>query len=249
LSPEEREEPGLLSRSPEAHLADAAVELLGHLPYSSNGTYLARCTAGEDACLAVYKPTRGERPLWDFPTGTLARREVAAFRLSSLLDLDLVPPTVWREEAPMGPGSLQLFIDHDPAEHYFTLLPGHAAFFRQLAFFDMLCNNADRKSGHCLVDKEGRVWAIDHGVTFNVEPKLRTVIWDFAGDPIPAPARAAARRLAAALEGDGGEAREAFATLLQGDEVEMLATRARELARPARFPAPDSSWSFPWPLV
>ena len=127
---------------------------------------------------------RGEAPLWDFPDGTLHRREVAAFELARALGWPRVPPTVLRD-GPYGPGSVQLFVSFDPAEHFFTLEVEHADTFRRVAMFDLAANNADRKGGHCLLDADGEIWVIDHGVCFAVEPKLRTVIWTFVDEPLP----------------------------------------------------------------
>jgi hypothetical protein len=228
------------------------MEVIGRLAHSSNGTFLVRCgTSPRDQgadTLAVYKPAAGERPLWDFPPDTLYRREVAAFELSHWLGWDLVPLTINREDGPLGAGSLQAFVDHDPDQHYFTLMPAHRAFFVRLAFFDILANNADRKGGHCLLDRDDRVWGIDHGLTFHVEPKLRTVLWDFAGSRLPASERRAAGRLAEALEGPSGITA-ALAPLLAGDEVRALQDRTRTMSRAGVFPAPSSAWSFPWPVV
>src|SRR5690606_500174 len=141
---------------------------------------------------AVYKPQRGERPLWDFPQGTLCRREQAAFLISEALDWHIVPPTVLRE-AQHGLGSVQLYIDHDPARHYFTIEADEALRpqRQRIALLDVLINNANRKAGHGLIQETeeprevARLWGIDHGICFHVEPKLRTVIWEFGGTPIP----------------------------------------------------------------
>lgn len=228
---------------------EADLEVLGRLAYSSNGTFLVRCGRAEPPINAVYKPAAGERPLWDFPTDTLYRREVAAYELSRWLGWDLVPVTVARPDGPLGPGSLQLFIEHEPEQHYFTLLESHRARFRRLAFFDMVTNNADRKSGHCLLDTRGRVWAIDHGLTFHVEPKLRTVIWDFAGEDLPESECRASGRLAAALADPAADITRALADQLQLEEVRGLAERAGQLAAGGAFPEPTSARAFPWPLV
>ncbi len=227
------------------------MQVIGLLPYSSNRTFLVRLGEEGDGAgaLAVYKPARGERPLHDFPDETLYKREVAAYEVSRALGWDLVPPTVVRTEAPLGPGSVQLFIDHDPSQHYFTLLEENQTFFKRLATFDILCNNADRKSGHCLLDAEGRIWAVDHGLTFNTAPKLRTVIWDFAGRRVPARERQAVARLDSELGDAGSPLVEALARLLHQGEIEALRLRVRALSQPCYFPSPRSDWSFPWPLV
>jgi hypothetical protein len=249
VPPQERKEPGLLSAT--SLLLESPIEVLGLLPYSSNHTFLVRLGArdGDQGPLAVYKPSRGERPLYDFPAGTLYKREVASYEVSEALGWDLVPPTVVRTDGPLGVGSLQLFIDHDAEQHYFTLLAEHQGFFKRLAVFDIICNNADRKSGHCLLDGDGRIWAVDHGLTFNSQPKLRTVIWDFAGRRIPAPDREAAARLGAAISGGNPSLRNSLESLLGASEIAALLDRVKVLSQPCYFPAPDSDWSFPWPLV
>ncbi len=227
------------------------MQVIGLLPYASNRTFLVRLgkEAHQSEALAVYKPARGERPLYDFPDQTLYKREVAAYEVSRALGWDLVPPTVVRTDAPLGPGSLQHFVDHDPSQHYFTMLEENQAFFKRLATFDILCNNADRKSGHCLRDGGGRLWAVDHGLTFNAAPKLRTVIWDFAGRRVPAREREAVGRLDGELDEPGSPLVAALAALLDPDEIEALRDRARALSQPCYFPSPRSDWSFPWPLV
>ena len=168
-------------------LAHGEIEVQGRMPWSSNGTFLPPWPSTACDLPAIYKPHRGERPLWDFPDG-LYQREVAAYELSEALGWDLVPETVLRAEAPLGIGSLQRFVDADFEQHYFTLLeqPVHHAALRAMAAFDLVANNADRKGGHCLIDADGHVWGIDHGLCFHIEPKLRTVIWDFGGEPLPA---------------------------------------------------------------
>jgi uncharacterized repeat protein (TIGR03843 family) len=224
-------------------LARGALRLKGRMPWSSNATFLVECTLDEAAALAVYKPLRGERPLWDFPPG-LYRREIAAYRLSEALGWRLVPLTVARE-GPLGEGSLQLFVPADFEQHYFTLLerPEHAERLRRICTFDLLLNNADRKSGHCLLGEDGLIWAIDHGLSFHVEEKLRTVIWDFGGELIPDGLLDDLRRLR-----DAGPI-PALADLLAPEEEAALAARARALLDTGRFPAARSAHHYPWPLV
>jgi hypothetical protein len=224
------------------------VELLGVLRNSSNYTFLARLRpCGEDGLLAVYKPSRGESPLWDFPTGTLYRREVAAYRLSRALGWPRIPPTVVRDAAPHGVGAMQLFIEADRRRHYLESGGEPADEFRRVALFDVLTNNADRKSGHCLFDECDRTWFIDHGLTFHAEPKLRTVIWDFSGEPLPRELRADLERTAGELSaGLGDELR----ALLSRQEVGVLRRRLDAILRPGwTFPSPTSGWSVPWPPV
>jgi uncharacterized repeat protein (TIGR03843 family) len=229
-----------------AFLAAGDLELLGRIPWASNATLLARVRHRELEGLAVYKPVRGERPLWDFPSGTLYRREVAAYLVSEQLGWGLVPPTLVRE-GPLGVGSLQLYVDADAEVTAFELLADGNATLPRVAAFDVVINNADRKAGHCLLAEDQRVWAIDHGVCFHEEPKLRTVLWDLAGRPLEAADVADLEALAAAAS--GGELGERLAELLAAEEVAALARRSLALARKGRLPAPRSGRAYPWPLV
>jgi uncharacterized repeat protein (TIGR03843 family) len=226
-------------------LARGTVELAGRLPWSSNGTFLAELCLDGVAMRAVYKPLRGERPLWDFPDG-LYRREVAAYELSAALGWGLVPETVARDDGPHGAGSYQRFVDADFTEHYFTLMEdgaNHAA-LATIAAFDLVANNADRKSGHCLLADDGHIWGIDHGLCFAVPPKLRTVIWDFAGGPVAAPLLEDLARFATAPPPP------ALVDLLHEDEVAAALARAAALVRAGRFPDPDPDRRpYPWPMV
>jgi uncharacterized repeat protein (TIGR03843 family) len=227
-------------------LSGGEVALIGLMPHSSNYTFLAEVRHPDCTVLAVYKPRTGERPLWDFPEGTLYRREVAAFELSRALGWPGVPPTVVRD-GPHGPGSMQLFVESDPNEHFFTLRDSRLDDFAGVALFDAIANNADRKSGHCLVDDDGTIWSVDHGVCFAVAPKLRSVIWEFAGERIPAELLEDVRRVAGALR--SGAVRETMTALLDRAEVDAAADRAEDLVRSKRFPEPDSERPFPWPPV
>ena len=229
-------------------LASEPVEVLGLLPYSSNFVFLARVGSEPEGFLAIYKPTRGERPLWDFPSETLAAREVAARVVSEAGGWDFVPPTVLRSDAPLGPGSLQLFIDHDPERHYFVMKDDRLADFEAFAAFDIVVNNADRKAGHVLEDRSGRLWAVDHGLTFNTEPKLRTVIWDFAGNRASDEVLARVARVRGALQDDmsfGERLRE----LLSEAEFHALEVRTHRFLEQGVYPEPTSSHHLPWPLV
>jgi uncharacterized repeat protein (TIGR03843 family) len=229
-------------------LARGELEVVGRLRYSSNGAFLVRACADGVELEAVYKPRRGERPLWDFPDGTLYRREVAAFEVSEVLGWGIVPVTVLRPDAPLGEGAIQRFIDHDPDEHYFTLLPEHADRFREFAAFDIVVNNTDRKGGHCLRDRDdGRVVGIDHGLTFHPVWKLRTVIWDFAGETVPGSVAAALRRLARELDREFGAR---VAELLSPAELAAVQLRCIELLTEGHLPEPEPGYrSVPWPLV
>jgi uncharacterized repeat protein (TIGR03843 family) len=214
------------------------------MPWSSNGTYLVTVTASGHRAAAIYKPGRAERPLWDFPDG-LYRREVAAYELSEALGWELVPPTVEVSDGPLGAGSLQLFVDADFEQHYFTLLEDHShhEVLRRMATFDCLANNADRKGGHCLIDDSGHLWGIDHGLCFHVQPKLRTVIWDFAGERVDPSDLEAVRRLS-----DDGLPRR-LEQLLHAEECAALLARAKHLLDEAKLPEPWSDRPYPWPLV
>jgi uncharacterized repeat protein (TIGR03843 family) len=169
-------------------LLENKMELQGLMPWSSNYTFLVSLTEAKEPInlLGVYKPGQGERPLWDFPDGTLCQREFASYLVSQALGWPKVPTTVLRD-GPHGPGSVQLFIEAEYEAHYFNMRDNMALTddFRQVALFDFVVNNADRKGGHCLKDKDGLVWVIDHGLTFHTDFKLRTVIWEFCDEDIP----------------------------------------------------------------
>jgi uncharacterized repeat protein (TIGR03843 family) len=226
-------------------LAAGELELRGRMPWSSNNTFLAAIGAGttDEELLVVYKPERGERPLWDFPGG-LWRREVAAYRLAGALGWPLVPETIVRD-GPLGPGSVQRFVDADFEQHYFTLVEDptcHADLVR-ICVFDLLLNNADRKSGHCLLGTDGQIWAIDHGLCFHTDPKLRTVIWEFAGCPIPLDVRETVSRFAT-------EPPTSVLELLDADEGTALLRRAAAVAALTTLPmVPEDRRPYPWPLV
>ena len=231
-----------------AALATGEIEVLGALPESSNAALLVRCVTPDDSVLAVYKPMRGEAPLWDFPDGTLHLREVAAFEVARALGWPRVPPTVLRD-GPFGQGSVQLFINFDPAEHFFTLEVEHADTFRRVAMFDLAVNNADRKGGHCLLDEDGEIWFIDHGVCFAVEPKLRTVIWTFVDEPLPEDAVRDLSRVRQQLSG-GGQLEAVLGALLSPGEVAATAERVDLLLNEGVFPEPEPGVRpFPWPPI
>ena len=223
-----------------------AIELI---PWGSNYTFAALLLGQNgDRCYGVYKPRRGEVPLRDFPSGTLYKREVAAYRLSRHLGWDLVPPTVIREEGPHGVGSLQLYVEPraGASGQYERLRESNSCELQRMAAFDLLVNNADRKGGHCLLDVRGHVWGIDHGLTFHSVPKLRTVIWDYCGQDIPVSLvedlkglRCSPARMAA-LESD-------VRPLLLDQEWSALLQRwDRLLANPC-FPNLDPYRNVPWP--
>ena len=222
--------------------------MLGLLHGSSNYTFLARLEPHPPAgLLAVYKPARGESPLWDFETGSLYRREVAAYELSKVLGWPRIPPTVVRRQGPHGVGAVQLFIDAD-RRHFLDEQSARRGTWAQVALFDVITNNADRKSGHCLFDANDEVWVIDHGLTFHVDQKLRTVIWDFSGEPLPRELCGDVERTL--VEVEKGALGQTLAGMLRPAEVRMLKRRLRGVLDPSwRFPEPTSAWSIPWPPV
>ncbi len=224
-------------------LANGEIDVVQRMPYSSNATYLVTVTLGEQSTRAIYKPLRGERPLWDFEPG-LHRREVAAYRLSEAMGLGIVPPTVLRD-GPAGEGSVQFFIDADVEAHYFNLFEQHPELhdaFRDMCAFDIVANNTDRKAGHCLIDKTHQVWGIDHGVCFSADFKLRTVIWEFGGEELPPSLATACANLAKTVPLE-------VATLLADDEITALQERAQWLVGGGAFPVDRSRSRYPWPLV
>jgi len=224
------------------------VKVLGLLHGASNYTFLTRLGPHPPSGLrAVYKPARGESPLWDFEAGTLYQREVAAYELSKVLGWPQIPPTVVREEAPHGVGAMQLFIEAD-GRHFLGEDKARAETWIRVALFDVITNNADRKSGHCLFDAQDNVWVIDHGLTFHVDDKLRTVMWEFSGDPLPTALCGDLER--ALVELDRGPLGETMQRLISRGELRALRRRLRGVLEPLwRFPEPTSAWSIPWPPV
>lgn len=230
-------------------LREGEVSVQGQFLSGSNYTFMSRITYQGVDLVAVYKPIRGEQPLWDFPTGSLCRREVAAFEVSELLGWDLVPPTIFRRKAPLGAGSLQFYIEADPDYHYFKFNEQDRQRLRPVALFDLLINNADRKGGHILKDAEDHLWLIDHGICFHSEDKLRTVVWDFAGEPVPRDLLADICKLIDREE-DGNQVSAKLGDLLRHAEIAMLIARAHYLSDLGVFPTPlGNRRSYPWPPV
>jgi uncharacterized repeat protein (TIGR03843 family) len=232
-------------------LLTAPITMHGRIVSASNHTMLVELDAGDDGVLAVYKPREGERPLWDFEYGSLHRREVAAYEVSRHLGWEVVPPTVLRD-GPLGEGSVQLFIEHDPRQHYFVLLEhdDHDESLARMAVFDLLVNNADRKAGHVLLAADDHIWGCDHGLTFHLEPKLRTVIWEFGGMAFEPQWCEDLRRLAADLSQPEHPLAVRLAELLSPPEVAMLRRRAVALATSATLPdLPDDERPYPWPPI
>jgi len=205
---------------------------MGLLHGASNYTFLTRL---------------GPHPPSGLRAVTLYQREVAAYELSKVLGWPRIPPTVVREKAPHGVGAMQLFIEAD-GRHFLGESTARAETWVRVALFDVITNNADRKSGHCLFDAEDNVWVIDHGLTFHVDDKLRTVMWEFSGDPLPGELCGDVER--ALVELERGPLRETMQRLISQGELRALRRRLRGVLLPQwRFPEPTSAWSIPWPPV
>lgn len=248
-----------------------SMEIEGLLPWSSNYSFLVRVCPNEQVAnaigkqaadslnevRAVYKPRRGERPLWDFPQGTLYQRERAAFVVSDALSWQQVPPTVIRHGS-HGVGSVQLFIEHDPDCHYFTIEGDHhfQEQLQKIVLFDIIINNADRKAGHVLIEEPAessapgdRLWLIDHGICFHVEHKLRTVIWEFAGQTIPVPLLKNMTAFLAKLANQQSKLHKSLANLLSRQEVKTLQLRTKKVIDQDKFITPGPGRHYPWPPV
>jgi uncharacterized repeat protein (TIGR03843 family) len=226
-------------------LTQGSIEIEGRVAGSSNQALLVTLTYEGMTGLACYKAEAGERPLWDFPDG-LWRREVAAYELNLALGLDLVPVTVARDDGPFGPGSYQWWVDDNMEDHYFTLREKEELhdWFAQLCAFDVVANNADRKAGHVIYDGT-RCWAIDNGLCFHEEDKLRTVIWEYAGLEVSPKLIEKLERFGAGETGDLGD-------WLNPHQLALTQMRAKGLAANAFYPIPDedSEWPpYPWPLI
>jgi hypothetical protein len=242
-------------------LQTGALKIEGVLPWSSNYTFLVTVADDGIKIPAVYKPRRGERPLWDFPAGTLHLRENAAYIVSEALDWNLVPPTVVRN-GEYGPGSVQLFIEHDSSQHYFALEgdPSFRVPLQKIALLDIAINNADRKGGHVIVENVGnnqnnpgfdhaQIWGIDHGICFHADYKLRTVIWEFAGEPIPLQFLNDLQSLQYDLRNLNSELNANLAPLLDKKEIIALKQRVDCLVADCVFPNPGPGRHYPWPPV
>jgi hypothetical protein len=239
----------MATRSETLHaiLENGEIELKGQFTRGFNYTFLVKVRHAGGEIPAVYKPGRGEQPLWDFPGNTLAGREVCAYLVSQSLGFDLVPFTVLRD-GPLGPGSLQQYIDYNPNYHYFTFKPAELERLRPVVLFDLLINNADRKGSHILVQKRTRkLYLIDHGLCFHVEDKLRTVVWDFAGEPIPPDLRLALSTFRTDLV-EHAALPAVLGQYLNPPELTALRSRAEALLAAGQFPyPPQDRRSFPYP--
>ena len=231
-------------------LNTAEIDLEGEFVHGYNYTFLVKVQPeGGESFLAVYKPQQGEQPLWDFPENTLAHRETAAFLVSQALGWNLVPPTVYRGDGPFGSGSLQFFVDHDPNHHYFNFTDQEFQALRPVVLFDLLINNADRKGGHMIFGEDDQLWLIDHGLCFNVEEKLRTVIWDFAGEPIPEDLCATLNNFRHKLTSPSPLLDE-LEEHLSSEEIAALITRTEALLPCKHFPyPPQDRRAYPFPPV
>jgi len=230
-------------------LQNGEINIKGEFAWGSNYTFLAEVCLDGRVLQAVYKPSRGERPLWDFPPASLARREAAAYLVSEALGWELVPPTVYRMKAPLGPGSLQFYIEHDPEMNYFSLGEAERQRLRPVVLFDILVNNADRKGSHLLYGDDQHLWLIDHGICFHAENKLRTVIWDFIGDPIPDNLLNDIRCFRQLLI-PGQDLYTNLQALLKQIEIHALTMRVEHLITQGQFPAPNpEERSVPWPPI
>ncbi|MBN2046003.1 MAG: SCO1664 family protein [Anaerolineales bacterium] len=231
------------------HLNRGEITVTGQFMWGSNYTFFCQIEFEDKALKAVYKPVRGERPLWDFPSESLGGREVAAYLVSEGGGWGMVPPTVLRQTAPAGPGSIQLYIEHDPEYHFLSFSSADRQRARPAALFDVVVNNTDRKAGHVLIDAEDKLWLIDHGVCFHVQPKLRTVIWDFAGLPLTTVEQEQLMTLRANLASKTGLFQE-LDSYLSRRELQAMAGRIDQLLEAGEFPYPSEDWpSTPWPPV
>ena len=225
-------------------LATGEIDVQGRMIDASNATLYCAVSGNGIEAACVYKPVAGERPLWDFPDGTLAAREVAAFAVSAATGWDLVPPTVLRD-GPYGPGMVQLWIDTDETVDLGELARSDHPDLARMVVLDAVINNADRKGGHLLPTEQGQVFGIDHGVCFSVEDKLRTLLWQWRGDPLPEAARETLEELRADLDSTLGTA---LRTLLDRREVRATTRRVDRLLREGTYPLPSGDWpAVPWP--
>jgi uncharacterized repeat protein (TIGR03843 family) len=250
------------------------IEITGRIMPASNATFFGTASLDGERLECVYKPVSGERPLWDFPDGTLAQREVAAYVVSEALGWDVVPPTVLRGDAPAGPGMVQAWREPDPGQDAVDLVPSRRTpdgylhvldaydgqdrpvslvhedsdALRRMAVFDVVVNNADRKGGHVLAMPDGHRFGVDHGVSFNLDEKLRTVLWGWAGKPLDDEDVEGLHHLLEQLCTASSELSTALEDLLQEDEVALTRTRCERLLRRGTMPVPGRSRpSIPWP--
>lgn len=222
------------------------IELKGQFMLGSNYTFLVDINYQGVACQAVYKPGKGEQPLWDFEENTLALREVAAYLVSQALGFDIIPVTILRD-GPFGPGSFQQYVEYDPHYHYFNFNAEDKALLKPIALFDLLCNNADRKGSHVFFDAAHKLYAIDHGLCFHEQDKLRTVVWDFAGQVIPEELLLPLSSFLSPSSSNMNLHAE-LANYLSPREMTALRSRAEALLSSRVFPLPPADRrAFPYP--
>jgi uncharacterized repeat protein (TIGR03843 family) len=231
-----------------ALLEHGTLTVEGRLLDASNATLYCAVSDGDITAACVYKPVAGERPLWDFPDGTLAEREVAAYEVSAAIGWKIVPPTVYRMDGPAGPGMVQLWIAEDESVDIVRLMRRRDLdALRRIAIFDAVVNNADRKGGHLLPTGSEHIYGVDHGVCFHIEDKLRTVLWQWAGRPLPTDGVDALRCLREQLDGPLGER---LGELLTRREVGRTLARVDKLIERGKHPEPNDDWpAVPWPPV
>lgn len=239
---------GLSRQEVERRLSEWPITGLGLHPGGSNYVFVVRLADGEDEIYGIYKPAAGERPLRDFPYGTLHHREWSAYIVADALGWPAVPPTVVRE-GPHGVGSVQLFIDADFAKHYFNMRDDRLDDYMPVAMFDVLINNADRKGGACLLDADGRIWAVDHGLTFNPMARRRTVMFEFNGTSYSDELLVSVERLLHVLDRPDSVIRERLSTALDEHEIDSLARRGEDMVKDRVFPVLDPDWNVPWPMI
>ncbi len=228
-------------------LEQAEVKSCDLLFSGSNHVFISKMVKDRTEIKAIYKPRRGETPLWDFPGGTLYQREYAAFLVSQALEWYLIPPTVIRD-GPFGIGSMQWFVNAANMVRHHSWITNDLSVLKQVALFDYLVNNADRKAGHFLEGKDGRLWVVDHGLTFNTVPKLRTVLWDFSGQTVPEKLLADVKVLLEKLKQEK-QLSESMHRLLEAAEVEALEFRIKKIIEMPVFAYPESRRSVPWPWI
>ena len=239
---------GLSRHEIERRLSKWPITGIGLHPGGSNYVFVVRLADADEEIYGIYKPAAGERPLRDFPYGTLHNRELSAYVVADALGWPAVPPTVVRE-GPHGVGSVQLFIDADFTKHYFNLRDERLDDYLPIAMFDVLVNNADRKGGACLLDADEQLWAVDHGLTFNPLARRRTVMFEFNGMPYSDDTLHGLDRFVATLDDTNSELRVSLTDTLDDHEIDSLVRRGKEMLVDRSFPLLDPDWNVPWPMI
>ena len=239
---------GLSRQEIERRLSKWPITGIGLHPGGSNYVFVVRLADADEEIYGIYKPAAGERPLRDFPYGTLHNRELSAYVVADALGWPAVPPTVVRE-GPHGVGSVQLFIDADFTKHYFNLRDERLDDYLPIAMFDVLVNNADRKGGACLLDADEQLWAVDHGLTFNPLARRRTVMFEFNGMPYSDDTLHGLDRFVATLDDTNSELRVSLTDTLDEHEIDSLVRRGKEMLVDRSFPLLDPDWNVPWPMI